>query len=151
MAAPTMKTVARDVPPTGTFSIGTGNASTKVAAARSATRPASWAGEGSKAAKTEVARTSTTVATNSTGAMTGRSRRVSRERRSGERESSGRVSPQLPFPGLKQGMRPLLPAAEERRPLASEELDRRACEGEDHEDEECEHEQRRSPHSHKTD
>src|ERR687891_2353039 len=181
MAAPTMKTVASDVPPTGTFSIGTGNASTKVAAARSATRPASWAGEGSKAAKAEVPRTSTTVAKKSTGAMTGRSRRVSRERRSGERGSSGRLSPlvtsvavdptcgpfqpswppvrtsgspyspQLPFPRLKQGTRLLLPAAEERRPLAAEELDRRAREREQHEHEEYEREQRRSPHTHKTD
>ena len=45
-----MKTVASDVPPTGTFSIGTGKASTKVEARSSATRPARVAADGSYAA-----------------------------------------------------------------------------------------------------
>jgi hypothetical protein len=46
-AVPTMKTVASEVPPTGTFSIGTGKASTNVEASSNATSPARVAAEGS--------------------------------------------------------------------------------------------------------
>ena len=76
-----MKTVASDVPPTGTFSIGTGKASTKVAATSSAIVPASVAGEGSAAAMAESARTVTSVPPKTTGATIGRSLAVSRDTR----------------------------------------------------------------------
>ena len=74
-----MKTVASDVPPTGTFSIGTGKASTNVEARSSATRPARVAAEGSYAAMRARANTQTSVPAKTTGATMGRSREVSRD------------------------------------------------------------------------
>jgi hypothetical protein len=76
-----MKTVARDVPPTGTFSIGTGKASTNVAATARAVIPASVAGEGSTAARAASARIVTKVPPKTTGATIGSSRVVSRDTR----------------------------------------------------------------------
>ncbi len=80
-AVPTMKTVASDVPPTGTFSMGTGKASTKADAKRSTARPASMDGDGSSAARAEIATTTATVPAKTTGTTTGSRRLVSRETR----------------------------------------------------------------------
>src|SRR5687768_10736627 len=124
-----MKTVASDVPPTGTLSIGTGNASTHVAARSSAASPARSVGEGSSAARADTASTTASVPPKTTGATTGRRRAVSRATGS-PRVLSGRVSavlcvtansrafppdrgpgrfgaPQEPFPSIKPGF-PLL-------------------------------------------
>ena len=80
-AVPTMKTVASDVPPTGTFSMGTGKASTNVAARSRAIIPARVAGDGSTAASEESASTVTKVPPKTTGATIGRSRVVSLDTR----------------------------------------------------------------------
>jgi hypothetical protein len=76
-----MNTVASDVPPTGTFSIGTGKASTKVAATSSAVIPASVEEDGLAAARAESARIVTRVPPKTTGATIGRSRAVSLDTR----------------------------------------------------------------------
>ena len=76
-----MNTVASDVPPTGTFSMGTGKASTNAAATRSAVIPASVAEDGSSAASAESARIVTSVPPKMTGATIGRSRAVSLDTR----------------------------------------------------------------------
>src|SRR5919109_1064118 len=102
-----MNTVARDVPPTGTFSIGTGNASTNVEPKRRAARPASSAAEGSNAAKEATETTTAIVAPKSTGAMTGSRRRDSREKRSCACAAGGRLSPRVTSLAVDPILRPL--------------------------------------------
>src|SRR5215211_5967386 len=102
-----MKTVASEVPPTGTFSIGTGNASTKVEATSNAASPASSPAEGSDAAKDDAASTTATVAVKTTGTMTGSKRLISRENRSVGFAWSERVSPRVTSVAVDPNPRPL--------------------------------------------
>src|SRR3954468_4740251 len=75
---PTMKIVAREVPPTGTFSSGTGMASATIVTSRRAQTPASVSGLGFEAAKAAAATARVTISATTTGSRTGRSRAVSR-------------------------------------------------------------------------
>src|SRR3954452_8793035 len=75
---PTMKIVASDVPPTGTFSSGTGKASATAATMSSAQTPASVSGLGSEAANAIAATVTVRISATTTGRSSGRSRAVSR-------------------------------------------------------------------------
>src|SRR5919109_781659 len=106
--APTMKIVARDVPPTGTLSSGTGNASASVVTARSAPAPARVLRVGPEAAYAAAATTTAAVPRLATGRTRGRSRVVSRSSRRrrcsvdpfvlGPTSSAGRRAIARPFP-----------------------------------------------------
>jgi hypothetical protein len=76
-----MKTVASDVPPTGTFWIGTGKASATVEAASSANSAVSSVAVGSEVARLASAAAVITAAPVETGMKTGKRRSVSREMR----------------------------------------------------------------------
>ena len=97
-AVPTMNTFAREVSLLSwyTSSIGTGNASTKAAAAKSASRPRRSPVSGAERANTTVAAIATPAPAIATGATIGRSQIVSRgtPRRSG---LSGMGLPALPL------------------------------------------------------
>src|SRR5215204_4844817 len=97
-AVPTMKTLASDVSLLSWYasSIGTGNASTKAAAAKSASRPRRSPRSGAERANTTVAAIATPAPATATGATIGRSQIVSRgtPRRSG---LSGMGLPALPL------------------------------------------------------
>jgi hypothetical protein len=75
---PTMKIVASEVPPTGTFSSGTGNASATAVTASSAQMPTTVSPLGVDARKCAPATTTTTAPPTVTGRTSGRRRRVSR-------------------------------------------------------------------------
>ncbi len=80
-----MKTAASEIPSEEIPSIGTGCASTKVAAKRSANTPARTSGSGFDATNRPMANASTAKPERATGTTMGRSRAFSREtkRRSG--------------------------------------------------------------------
>src|SRR5688500_10632689 len=80
-AAPTMKTAVSDTPPEEMPSIGTGEASTNVAASASATPPPSTARLGVEAPDVAAAAARAVTAASATGARSGRSRAVSRDAR----------------------------------------------------------------------
>jgi hypothetical protein len=95
-----MKTVASDVPPTGTFWIGTGKASATVEAARSANSARSSLAVGSEDARLASAVAEITAATIETGRKTGRRRSVSREmRHSGRPTGFGACASWVPICG----------------------------------------------------
>src|SRR6185503_5405490 len=75
---PTMKIVASEVPPTGTFSRGTGNASATAVTMRSVQTPARVSALGSEAAKADAATVTVTISATTTGSNSGRSHTVSR-------------------------------------------------------------------------
>src|SRR6187455_1233995 len=75
---PTMKIVASDVPPTGTFSSGTGKASATTVTMSRAQTPASVSGLGSEAANADAATVTVRISAATTGRSSGRSRTVSR-------------------------------------------------------------------------
>ena len=91
----------REIPSEEMPSIGTGCASTKVAARRRANTPPSTAASGSDAANRQMAYASSAKPESATGTTTGRSRAVSREtkRRSGftrpDALSAKRMGPRL--------------------------------------------------------
>ena len=83
-----MKTVASEVRPATTPSIGTGNASAAEAAARSASEPATSSSPGSSTATATSAATAATSPAQTTGASTGRTWRVSGASRLRERSTA---------------------------------------------------------------
>src|SRR4051794_20065078 len=73
-----MKIVASEVPPTGTFSSGTGKASATAVTSRRAQTPASVDALGWDAANVVAATVTVTISATTTGSKSGRSRAVSR-------------------------------------------------------------------------
>src|SRR5687768_7330746 len=80
-AAPTMKTAARETPSDETPSMGTGCASTNVAANRRASRPTVTDSEGDETAKDHAATPARAKPETETGASRGKSRAVSLDTR----------------------------------------------------------------------